>query len=226
MKKENTRERVGEGLGGRQRVAGIRFKCFLEHDEGSAQVFLLQDVGDAHLILSGAGGGVETGGGSHHDGFSLIVKLVQTPGAEFLRIVNGQFCHGVECAHGNRGIDAGDAVQSVDETLASFDIFVIDLPSILFSFIERSLCHELSQEWGTEARLTEFHDRFANFRILGDERTDANAAFTVALGDRVNQDDVLVDAFKVAGGNIGGARVDELAIGVCKDSPWGCWGYR
>ena len=53
--------------------------------------------------------------------------------------------------------------------------------------------------------------------VLRDERTDADTALRVTLRDRVDQDDILLDALEVARRDIGRARVDKLAIDLVRE---------
>ena len=100
------------------------------------------------MVDTGSGGGVETGGRSHHHGLALVVELLQAPATEFLRIVNREFRHRVEGAHGDGGIDAGDAVQTVDEAFAALHVLVINIAEILFGGVQGGLRHNLSYQWG------------------------------------------------------------------------------
>ena len=51
-----------------------------------------------------------------------------------------------------------------------------------------------------------------NSLVFGDERTDAYAAFRVALRHRVDEYHVLLNAFEMAGRDVGRVGVDELAV--------------
>lgn len=70
---------------------------------------------------------------------------------------------------------------------------------------------------GREARLAELHHRVAQLAVLGDERTDADAALGVALREGVNQYDVLLNAIQMAGRDVGRPRVDELAVDLVRE---------
>ena len=127
-------------------ATGIEFKGLAQHHEGTLQVVLLQHVGDTHLVAAGTGGGIEALGRSHHHGLTLVAELFETPAAELLAVVDRELGHSVEGAHRDGRIDAGDAVEAVDETLAALHILVVDIAVILLGSIERRLGHNLSDK--------------------------------------------------------------------------------
>ena len=176
------------------------------------QVFFLQHVGDAHLVDAGTRGGVESRGGSHHHRATLVAEFLETPATEPLGIVDWQLGHGVESTHGNGGINAGYAVQSVDEAFAALHIFVVHLTVVFFGSVQRRLGHYLADEGWRQTGLAEFHHRGAHGSILRDECADADATFAVTLRHGVDENDVLFDAFQMACADIGRAGVDIFAV--------------
>ena len=66
-----------------------------------------------------------------------------------------------------------------------------------------SFCNQygsyLTYEWWGETSLAELHDGLAYLFVFGDEGSDAYATLAVALGDGVDEDDIVLDAFEVAG---------------------------
>ena len=183
--------------------ARIALERFLEDEECTGEVFLLQHVGDTHLIDACSRSGIETAGRSHHHRFALVAELFQTPAAEFLTIVDGELGYRVEGTHRNRGIDARNAVESVDEAFTALHVFVIHFAEVFFRCVERCLGHDLSDEWGREAGLAEFHHGLADLLVLRNQGTDSDAALAIALRYGVDEHHVLLDAFQVAGGDIG-----------------------
>ena len=114
----------------------VSLQCLTQYEERSLKVFFLQHVGNTHLIDASTRRGVETSGRSHHHSFTFVGELFQTPTAKFFCIVNGELCYGIESSHGDGRIDTRNAVESVNQTLTSFDIFVIDIAVVLFRSIE------------------------------------------------------------------------------------------
>ena len=75
----------------------------------------------------------------------------------------------------------------------------------------------MSEERRREACLTELHHCLADGFVLGDECTDTDAAFAVSFRHAVHQDDVVLYALQMAGGDIRRFGVDELAIDLVGD---------
>ena len=121
-------------------------------------------------------------GRSHHHGLTLVAELFEAPAAELLAVVDRELGHSVEGTHRDGRIDAGDAVEAVDETLAALHILVVDIAVILLGSIERRLGHNLSDKGWREAGLTELHHRATHLGVLGDQGSDAYSALAVALG--------------------------------------------
>ena len=113
-----------------QNSSRIGLEGFAQHDKSAFQIFLFQHIGYTYLIDASARSGVETGSRSHHYRLAFVLEFSQTPATEFLGIVDRQLCHGIEGAHGNRRVDTGDAVQTVDEALTSLYILVIDVAAM------------------------------------------------------------------------------------------------
>ena len=172
----------------------------------------LEHVGDAHLVDAGSGRGVESCGRGHHHRFTLVVEVFQTPPTELFRIVHRQLGHRVESSHRYGRVHARYAVESVDETFATLHILVVHITIILLGSIERCFGHDLSDEGRGEARLTEFHHGLAHALVLGDERADAYATLRITFRYGVDEYHILLDAFKVAGRDVGRTGVDVFAV--------------
>lgn len=126
----------------------VGFEGVGEHFEGVAEVVDVEHVGHAHFVAAGAGGGVEAGGGGHHHGAAFVLEFAQAPGAEVFGVVDGKAGHGVEGAHGDGGVDAGYAVESVDEAFAAFDIFVVDVAAVFLWGVDGCFGGNLADERG------------------------------------------------------------------------------
>ena len=199
----------------------VRLQGLRKDEEGALDVVLVEDVGEADLVAAHAGGGVEAGGGGHHDGLAgavggrLLVlpgEVGEAPGAEVLGVLDGELGDGIECAHGHGRVAPGDAVHAVDQALTALDVLVVHLAGVLLGALDGGLGDELADERRRQARLAELHHRLPDLGVLGDERADADAALGIPLGHGVDEDDVLFDPLQVHGRYVRRARVDELAI--------------
>ena len=204
----------GQRRGGRCLTDATRvgIQSLVEHEECALEVFLLEDVGNAHLVSAGTGGGVETGSRGHHDRFALVVEIAQTPSAEAFGIIDGQACHRVESSHRDGTIDTGNAIESLNEAVATLHVLFVHLLHVALRRVDRGFCHNLSEEGRGEAGLAELHHGRVNSLVFSDERTDAYAAFRVALRHRVDEHHVLLNTFEMAGRDVGRVGVDELAV--------------
>ena len=72
--------------------------------------------------------------------------------------------------------------------------------------------NQLAEQRRRETSLAKLHHGAAHFFVLCDQCADANTAFRVTFGHGVDENHVLLDAFEVACGDVGGARVDEFAV--------------
>ena len=190
----------------------VGFEGLFEHDEGALEVVNLEHIGHAHLVLAQTGGGVETAGGGHHHGLTLVVELLEAPAAKVVDIGDGQLGHGIEGTHGHGTIDAGNLVESLHQAVAAGDVLVIDGLVVTHGSVERRLGNDLADEGRAQAGLGELHGGVAHFHVAGDEGADADAALAVALAHAVNHDDVVLDALEVHGAGVGLVAVDELAV--------------
>ena len=72
------------------------------------------------------------------------------------------------------------------------------------------------KRWGKTC-LAELHDVLAHGSVLRNDRTDADTCLRITLRYRVDQYHVLLDAFQVAGRDVGSTRVAELAIDFVRE---------
>ena len=126
--------------------AWICLKSLAQNDERTLKVFLLQHVGDAHLVDACTRCGVEACGRSHHDGLALVLELLKTPAAELLAVVYRQLGYGVEGAHRYRRVDARYAVETIDETLAALYVFLVNVAVVVLGRIKRCLSYYLPKQ--------------------------------------------------------------------------------
>ena len=117
-------------------AAGVGLEGGGEDFHGAGEVFFLQHIGHAHLVAAHAGGGIESRGGSHEDGVAVEVEVAQTPLAELVGVIDGELDHGVEGAHGDRGVATGYLIDLVDEELAALDILVVCLEHIVWRSVD------------------------------------------------------------------------------------------
>ena len=201
----------------------IRLQRPLQHKQRPLDVVLIQDIRQSHLIHAHAGRRVEAGGGSHHNGFAgaargsflvLPAEFAQAPGAEMFSILYRQLCHRVEGAHRHRGIASRNAIYSINQAFTALDILVVDVAGVLFRSFDGGLGDHLTDKWRREPRLAELHHRLAHLLVLRDECADADAALGIALGNGVDEHDILLDPLQMHGGNIRRSRVNELAINL------------
>ena len=155
----------------------IGFKGFLQYYQGTLQIGLFQDIGNAHLIDTCTWCSVETCGRCHHYGFALIVEFFKTPTAELLAVVNRKFCHGIESSHWYWRINTGYAVQTVNKAFSALHIFIVDITIVFLGRIQRGLGNNLSNEGRRESGLAEFHHGLSHFGILCYQCTNADATF-------------------------------------------------
>lgn len=174
----------------------IRVEGGFEHVHGAGEVVHVVDVGEAHLIASLSGGGVETGGRSHEDGVAVEVEFVEAPFAEIVGILHGECRHGVERPHRHRTVDAGDLVETVYQEIAAAEIFVVDVFHVFLRRGDRRLRHDLAKKRRTETRLAEFHDIGTKLLMARHDGTDTDAALVVALRNGVDEHRILLYARK------------------------------
>ena len=177
----------------------ICLKSLAQNDECTLKVFLLQHVGDAHLVNARTRCGVEACGRSHHDGLALVLELLKTPAAELLAVVYRQLGYGVEGAHRYRRVDARYTVETVDETFAALYVFLVNVAVVVFWSVKRCLGYYLTKQRRREARLAQLHYGSTHLQVLRNQGSDADAALAVALGNGVDKYHVVLDSFKMAG---------------------------
>ena len=70
----------------------------------------------------------------------------------------------------------------------------------------------LSDQRGTQTSLTELHNSVTYLFVLGNQRTDTDSTFRITFRNGVNQNHIILDAFQMAGRNIGRTGIDKFAI--------------
>jgi hypothetical protein len=138
--------------------------------------------------------------------------MFETPGAETVGIVDRERGDGVKSTHGEGGETAGDAVDGVDEEVTAAEVIEIDGLHVLRRRFEGGVSDDLSDERRREASLTPFEEALAEVGVAGDESADADAAERIALGEGVDEDDIVINALQVKGGGVGEIGVTELAV--------------
>ena len=105
----------------------------------------------------------------------------------------------------------------IDQEITAGEILVIDLLHILLRRREGRFCDHLTEQRRTQPRLAEFHHRLAHRFVLGDQRTDTNAALRITLRHAVHQHHILLYALQMASRDIRRFGIDELAIDLIGD---------
>ena len=105
-------------------------KRIAQKEDCTLQVGFVNSVCYTYLILAIALFAVETRCRSHHDGLALIVKIGQTPLAELITVINWQACNCVERTHWDRGVDAWQFVQFINQAVSAFDILLVGIDCV------------------------------------------------------------------------------------------------
>src|SRR3712207_2113288 len=118
------------------RSSRIGLQSLLQDKQRAGEVFFLQYIGDADLVDARSRRGIETRSRSHENSLPFVLEIRKTPCAELVGIVYGEFGNRIESSHRNGRIDAGNAVQPVDEAFAALHIFIVRLTRILLGCVE------------------------------------------------------------------------------------------
>ena len=147
----------------------------------------------------------------------MVVELLQHPGLEAVRIVDGQRAHDVEGALRLQADAAGDLLQLFHADVAPAAILVahgVEVAGI--HAVERG-GGDLVHRGRGQAALAPLHHLAHEFPVFGDHHAHARAAGGETLGHRVDDDDVVLIAGILQGAEKGLARVDELAVDLVAD---------
>ena len=128
----------------------------------------------------------------------MILKLLQQPELEFLRVVDWQRGHEIKRAARAFADDAGDLVQLAHDGIPAALVF---LPHLLEIFrpdgVECRRC-DLVERRDRQPRLTVFEGVGHKLPVAADEAADACAAGGKALGDGIDEDQVFLSVVKLA----------------------------
>lgn len=155
---------------------------------------------------------IEARGRCQHDGGAIVAEVGEEPFAEFVAVVNGQIYNGVESALGFGAEASGDGVDAFDDDVAAFEVFGTYGVEIVLRGIDGGFAEDLAEGGRRETCLSEAHGDGIDLGVAGDEAAHAGAAGAVALGDGVEEDDVVLQAFELHDAEVFEAVVAELAI--------------
>ncbi len=193
-------------------TAGVYLKSLFEALHGSTQVLDAQAIGDTHLMTALLGVGIEAGGRGKHHGSAVVAEVGEQPLAELVAIVDRQLGHGVERALGHGTETTGDIVDGLDHHITTCHILFGDSVEVLLRGVNGSFAEDLAETGRTETSLSKTHGNGIDLGIASDEATDTGTASTIALGDGVEQDDMLLQAGQLHDTEVLVAVVAELAI--------------
>ena len=127
----------------------------------------------------------------HHHGLAVVAEFLEQPLLELVGIVDRQRGHHVERATRHVEHHAGDLAELAAERVAALLILVAHGGKILGADgVERGR-RDLVERRDRKSCLAVFHRVVHELLILGDQAADTRAAGGKALGDRVDDDDVV-----------------------------------
>ena len=181
------------------------------------QILLLEAVSDADLVQPLAGRGVERPAGGEHDGIAMVVKLLQQPLLELLRVVDREGSHQVERALRAFADDARDLVQFAHDGIAAAMIFLAHGGEILRPDAVERRGGDLVERRDGEPRLTVFQCLRHKLHIPADEAADARAARGEPLRHGVNQDQIFIAIAKLQERQQLARLIGKLAVNLVGD---------
>ena len=192
--------------------ARIGIKCGSQSVDCLGKVLLLEHISHAHLVVSHAGNGIESGCRSHEDSGAVVAELLKTPSAEILRVPHRKARHTIEGTHGDGREDARNGIETLEKEVSATTVFAESLLQVVVGGIYRRLGHKLSDQWRAQTRLAEFHHGVMELLVAGHERADTYAAFIITLRHGVDDYGLVFYTLKLKGRDYGLVAVAELAV--------------
>ena len=107
--------------------------------------------------------------------FAFIAEFRQTPCTELFTVVHRQFGNRIECTHRYGRINTGIRFSPSIKALTALHVFVIR-PRVYSSGASNEASGNLTDQGGPRRAWQNFKDGISHFLILGNQRTDTDAA--------------------------------------------------
>lgn len=185
---------------------------------GALKILLLEDVSNANLVQTLAGGCVEALAGSKHNRVAVVIKVGEQPFLEGIRIVNGQCSHHVERTLRFLNNDAGDFEQLIVAGVAAEFVFLANSIEIVGINAVKRGGSDLIKGCNGKPCLTELHEVLLKLLVAGDNGSDTCAAGRETLGYGVDDNGVFVDIFELSDGCKLLAAVNEFTVNFVADN--------
>ena len=179
---------------------------------GFVQVFFLEHVADADFVHARTGRGIEAGGRSQHDGLAIDAEVFEQPLAELVGVVDRQAGHSVERALGIGAEAAFHLVNRFHHDIAALGVFGQNGIEVFGRSVDSGFAENLPVGGRAQTGLGGFHRSGVHFLVLGHEHPDTATASGVTLGDGIQQDHVVFQAFEVHYRMILAVIVAEFAV--------------
>ena len=164
-----------------------------QHIHGPLQVLLLQNVSNTDFIDALTGGFIERSTGSKHDGITMVVKLLQQPALELIRIVNRQTGHDIERAHGFLHHNTGNLPQLIYNGVTALPVFLLACPEEFVVHTVQSSSTDLVHGGNSQTGLAELQQSCLELLVAGHHTANTGTTGREPLGDGVDDNQVLID---------------------------------
>ena len=188
-----------------------------EDFDGTRQVFLLEHVGDSHLVVAESAGGVEAGRGRHHDGRLLMGELGEEVAREVFAVLDRQPGDEVEGALGLAQEDSGNRRQALEQQIPAALVLLDDGGEIFLAELDCAARDELRESGRRETTLGHAQRRLVDLGVPRRQRAQPDAAGAVAFREAVDEDDVVLETGQRERRDRLGAVVNELAVDLVGD---------
>ena len=171
-----------------------------EQVHGTLELILLEDVGNTDFVLALARGDVHGSARCEHDGIAVVVELFEQPLLEVVRVVDGQSCHQIERALRAVEHDAGDLAQLCNDSVAAALVLLADSREVGSVNLIQGSRSDLIERSDGKSCLAVLQRMTEQLVVAGQDAADTRAAGGEALGDGVDNNDIVCSVCKFAHG--------------------------